>query len=384
MNEQTRRDDIEAVERWFLRRGIPHFIHDYRATEDVFTRAAPLLTLVFLAEVAGALNDEWPAWANVAAGVGGLVVLLGIWALVNRLRGRRPLARPDDVGTVELAVFVLGPALLPLLFGGQVRSALLVAGGNLLGLGAVYLATSYGVVPMTRWALERLGRQVGELWGLVVRALPMLLLFVTFLFINAEVWQVGSDLTAAPFAAAVGLFIFLGVAFVLTRLPQDLEELAHFADGDEMRAIASSTPVARLGGPGAVAAPPPLSRRERVNLSLLLLFAHAVQVLVVVVAIGGFFVLFGFFVISEATLLSWTGAVDAEVLVTATVADRQFVITAELLRVAGFLASFSGLYFAVVAATDETSRREFRQSTEVELRAALAARALYRAAVAAR
>ena len=34
------------VERWFIRRGLPHFIHNYNAAEDVFTRALPILSLV--------------------------------------------------------------------------------------------------------------------------------------------------------------------------------------------------------------------------------------------------------------------------------------------------------------------------------------------------
>src|SRR5690606_17668150 len=51
-SEQTKTSDrVEhrlEVERWFLQRGIPHFIHGYRATEDVFTRALPVLLLVIL------------------------------------------------------------------------------------------------------------------------------------------------------------------------------------------------------------------------------------------------------------------------------------------------------------------------------------------------
>lgn len=372
--------ELWEVERWFLRRGIPHFIHDYRATEDVFTRVAPLLTLVFLAEVAVALNSDWQWWANAAVAVGGLAVLLALWGMVNRIRGRPMLQRPDDVGAVELSVFVVGPALLPLVFGGQVGSAATVLVGNAVGLGIVYLATSYGVVPMTRWAGERLVRQVGEVWGLVVRALPMLLLFVTFLFINAEVWQLGADLTAVPFAAAVGLFALLGVAFVVTRLPRDLDDLSRFDGPDDLQRWAADTPAAMLVGPG----PPtsvPLGARERINVSLLLLFVQAVQVLVVVGAILAFFVVFGVLVISEDTLLSWTTVAEIDVLLSADLAGRRFVVTAELLRVAGFLAAFSGLYFAVVAATDDTSRREFRESMEAELRRALAARCLYLAVV---
>ncbi|HDH03577.1 MAG TPA: hypothetical protein ENH15_04965, partial [Actinobacteria bacterium] len=81
---ETRQQEIE---RWFIRRGIPHFIEGYSASTDIFTRAAPLLTFVFLFEVLAALNFE-TAWANTLAVVGAFVLVLGVWAQVNRWRGR--------------------------------------------------------------------------------------------------------------------------------------------------------------------------------------------------------------------------------------------------------------------------------------------------------
>lgn len=70
---------------------MPHFIEGYSATRDVFTRAAPALTLVLLAELLGAVNFDWPWWANLLAFPVGAAGLLATWALINRLRGHRPL-----------------------------------------------------------------------------------------------------------------------------------------------------------------------------------------------------------------------------------------------------------------------------------------------------
>ena len=49
------------------------------------------------------------------------------------------------------------------------------------------------------WAGRWAGRSAASrlLLPLVTRALPLLMLFITFLFINAEVWQVASSMTAA-------------------------------------------------------------------------------------------------------------------------------------------------------------------------------------------
>src|SRR3954451_15082890 len=105
---------VSDYERQFRRAGLPAFIDDYSAARDVFTRAAPLLTLVFLGEMFGAIDLNWSPLANVAAAIGGLTFLVVAWAVANVMRGRTPYALPHDVGKVELALFVLVPALLPL------------------------------------------------------------------------------------------------------------------------------------------------------------------------------------------------------------------------------------------------------------------------------
>jgi hypothetical protein len=54
------------TEQWFVDRGLPHFIAHYRASTDIWTRALPALTLLFLAElVILAPNREFPIWLDV-------------------------------------------------------------------------------------------------------------------------------------------------------------------------------------------------------------------------------------------------------------------------------------------------------------------------------
>ena len=54
--ERERR--IAELEREFRRAGLPNLIEDYSAREDIFTRALPFLTFVFLVELLNALNDR--------------------------------------------------------------------------------------------------------------------------------------------------------------------------------------------------------------------------------------------------------------------------------------------------------------------------------------
>jgi hypothetical protein len=53
---------LHEYERSFRRAGLPLFIEDLSAWEDIFNRAAPLLALVFLGEMFGALNLDWSWW----------------------------------------------------------------------------------------------------------------------------------------------------------------------------------------------------------------------------------------------------------------------------------------------------------------------------------
>jgi len=373
-------DAVAETERWFVARGIPHFIFQYSASRDVLTRAVPLLGLIFVVEVVGALNLEWPWWLNVLAALGGVAILVGGLAVGNRLRHRPALARPQRIGPPDLAVFVLVPPILPLVFGGQVRSAVLTAGFNIALVGGTYLVTSYGIVPMTRWGLGRSARQVGDLFNLLVRALPLLLLFVTFLFVNAEVWQVSASLTGPFFWVTVMLFVVIGVVFVVTRLPREIGDLATFESDDELRRLVAPTPASALTPRRPVTPAPSLSRKEWGNVGLVVLFSQGLQIAFVAVLIGAFFVAFGLITMRVPTIEAWTGG-SAHVLADWRLWGQPVPLTEELLRVAGFLAAFSGLYFTVVALTDETYRREFYEDVVAEVHEVFAVRAVYLAAV---
>jgi hypothetical protein len=365
-------DRLERTEEWFVDRGVPHFIADYSASRDVLTRAVPLLTLILLFEVAGAANLDWPWWLNVIAAGAGLALVLGIWAGANALRNRPLLARPARVGAAEVAFFVLAPAALPLVFGAQGRPALATAAGNAVLLAVIYLATSYGLVPMLRWAAGRLVRQLGSIFGLLVRALPLLLLFVTFLFINNEVWQVAGPMEGEFLAATIGLFVAVGTLFVALRLPREIGQLASVEPGPQ---YLDGTPMA---GTGPAAPPPALSTREWVNVGLLVFFGQALQVVTVSLLVGLFFTLFGLLTLTPEVMTTWTG--DAtHALARFDLWEREVQLTRELVQVSAFLSGFSGLYFTVTMLTDATYREEFLEEVVGEVRQAFAVRAAYRA-----
>lgn len=364
----------ERTEAWFVARGIPHFIDRYSATEDVFTRALPLLALIALFELLPALNFDWPAWLNAVAIAGSFAILLGGFAGLNLARDRRPFERPSRVGPVELAAFVVLPAVLPLVFGAQEGSALGVLATNLVLLGVIYLGTSYAVIPITRWAAGRLWVQLGSLLGLMLRALPLLLLFATFLFLTTEVWEVSAELHGPFFWIVLFLFFVTGTVFLLARVPREIGALSRFDGWEEVVSLTGATPVAGIVPTGDV--PSGLGKRQWGNVGLVVIFTQGLQILLVSAMVGLFFVVFGLLAVTPTVVEAWSGGA-ANVLLEVVVWDRPVIVTEELLRVAGFLTAFSGLYFTVSVLTDDTYRAEFFEEVIGELRQACAVRAVY-------
>ena len=376
----TRRSDLE---RWFIRRGVPHFIEPYAAGRDIWSRAVPLLVVAY---VAGGLNGldlaHWTWQRNLAAAAVVVAILLATWFLTNVLRRRPPLARPRALGWPELAVFLLGPALPSVVFAqwGDAVQAVLEGAAVLV---VIYLVTSYGLIPITGWAASQTFRQVGPVGRMMARALPLLLLFTTFLFINAEVWQVAGTLDGPVYLVVLALFFVLGTAFMLSRVPAAIRVVNDFDDWAEVTRLVAGTPAEGIGLP-AHGDPMeiPLSPRQRLNLGLVSVFSQAILVTIVALTLFVFFVVFGLLAIPEATTAFWTATQDVHVLTHWRVGGRTLVITEPLLRVAGFLAAFSGMYFTVVLGTDATYREEFARDAGPEIRQALAVRLAYHHAAA--
>jgi hypothetical protein len=379
VDASQRADLCARTERWFVRQGLPHFIEGYRATTDVWTRAAPFLSLVFLAELTFSLDEDREGWSELLPVLGGATILvLGLMA-VNRLRGRRLLQRPDRVGTPELTLFVLGPSLLPALFSkDHVTDWAGAIGLNLAILAVTFAVTSYGLVPMTRWAFGQMLHQLAEVADLMVRSLPLLLLFATFLFLNTEIWQVAAELEA-PFALmVVGMLFLAGTTFLVLRQQREVERVGRFASWQDARAAALDAPVIDVAETDLTGEPdpPPLRRRARVNVGLVMVFSQGVQIVLVAVVIGLFYVGFGLIAVRETTMTTWVGG-ELDVIGRQELFGQEVVLTWNLIRVAGLVAAFSALQFTFSALTDQTYREEFFEGMLTEMREALAVRAIY-------
>jgi hypothetical protein len=378
------KDVIGATEWWFVRRGLPHAIPDYSAREDVWTRAWPFLLFVLFIELFASFGDRFDGWAQLGVFTAGAGVLLGVFVVVNLVRRRRPFRLPDDIGVIELAAFVLAPAALPLWFSdrGWTGSAAIV-GINLALLGFAYVVTSYGLVPALRVGVVQATHQLRTVTQLVARGLPLLLLITAFVFLNAEMWQVAHDFPPAFFAICVGFMVLLALSFLALRVPKEIDELGHFESWRSCCDLVRQTdaPIAdHLPELSGVPPEPDLARVELVNVGILLTISQAVQTLLVGLISGVFYVGFGLLAVRRDTVLQWTTATELDPLIDFRFLGDDVVLTTEHLAVAGFIAAFSVLQFAVASVTDATYRDEFYDDVAGDVRDVLAVRAIVRAA----
>jgi hypothetical protein len=325
----TPTDPLAATEVWFMQNGLSYFVPAERAAARSALRprrALPLLVLVLL----------------VAAALGGLL------------------------GWVSSQVSA-APALWLTLAG-------------LAGL--AYAATALHARPILTWALTRTLSSVRILLSTASRALPLLLVFVAFLFINAEAWEMTSSLPFGRLWLAVMLLVGLGIIFLLVRLPEEVDEVDDAVDAEFLTRTTRGTPMEEPcrnllseseADPDAVnpAAYAQVTGYERWNLILALLVIQVVQVLVLVAAVFVFFLIFGSLIMLESVQLSWTGL---EAISSFPYLDS---VSTQLVKVSLFLASFSGLYFMVSAVTDDTYRGQFFASVMDQLERAVGVRAVY-------
>jgi len=375
-NVHSRRNEME---RWFIRRGLPHFIEPYTAGPDIWSRAAPVLAISY---VVGGLHGldlrDWSLGRNLAAAAVVLAVLLATWMLTNVLRHRPLLSRPHDLGVPELAAFLVGPAIPSLVFEQWGDAVQAVIEGTAV-LAVIYFVTSYGVIPLIGWAGAQTFRRIGSVGRMLTRALPLLLLFTVFLFINAEAWQVAGTLQGPVYAITLGVFFLMGSAFVLSRMPAAIRSVNRFDHWNEVTELVRGTPAE------GIALPPEgdpvegtLSKRQRFNIGLVSVFSQAILITMVAVALATFLTVFGVLTMTELHTRTFTGLDHVHVLARLHVGGRELVLTEPLLRVTGFLGAFTGMYFTVVLGTDATYRDEFAEDAGPQIRQALAVRLAYR------
>ncbi|MDN4172907.1 hypothetical protein QWY28_08150 [Nocardioides sp. SOB77] len=244
---------------------------------------------------------------------------------------------------------------------------------------AAYALTALRTRPIVVWALRRGLGSLRTLLPMMSRALPLLLLFVTFLFINAEAWQLSASLSPGTLWLVVVLFGLLAVAFLLVRLPEEVDRTDDDVDDELLLRACVGTPLeeecrALVADPDAdPAAYATIAGFERWNLVLVLVVIQAVQVLLLAATVLVFFLVFGGLVMDVGVQEAWTGKEQGSI------RNLPYLdqVSVPLFQVSLFLAAFSNLYLTVSTVTDETYREQFFGSVLREMERAVGVRAVY-------
>jgi len=371
------------VERWFIAEGVPHFILDYGASHFVLTRAAPLLALYLVATTLLAMRFDSTLAANVLAVGVAIGVVLGGWAALNVARGRPWRTLPAHVGVPEVLAFLLLPAIPPIVLGLQLSDAITAVVESALFLLIVYVATSYGLLAITRWAFRRLVSQLDDLGRLLTRALPLLMVFIVFVFVQNDTWRMAQAMGTGGLVMVVVLFLVMAVLFMVGQLAPEIRRLAAGgSDWPDMLALAAETPAAPLCDEVRESTQKalPLRWHEWLNVGVVVVFGQGLQILLVTVATMLVLLLFGVLLFPVSLQSEWAG-VPADVLASVTIVGRELSLTGTLLTVALTLGAFCGLYFTISALSDAAYRAEFFSEADRSLKRVFAVRAVYRTAL---
>lgn len=374
MPDPTRSLVLRDTGRWFYRRGLPFFVADYRSSTEVWTRASGFLLGTLALQIAFAATTFDALGALAGFGLA-LVIACGAIAL-NVFRGRRWNATPARVTWPFLVAYVVLPPLTALAARNPLTTVLetaLVAAGLLAG---TWVVTRYAVLPVVGWGVRYAVAGIGSLMRLTTRALPLLLLVVTFLFVNTEVWQVAGTLAAPRLWTVIALFALLGIVFIVSRIPEEIGRIEAATTRAQVVAACAGTPMAEhTDGLDDLDVRVPLNRRQTANLGLVMTTAQLVPVTLFGCVVWLFFVAFGSLAISIEVQQAWLGN-----LATVTALWEWapgYGVTRELLRVSLFLGAFSAFYVTVYSGVDGHYRAQFYDGIRADLERSLSVRRAY-------
>ncbi len=386
----------EDTEHWLIRQGLPHLVENFRSSRDIITSATPAFIVVFFIEIFFLefdllFTDRYHGGIQFAILVGSAATLLLVIMGVNKLRGRRLLQLPERLGFLELGVFLLLPSILAGVDRGFLWSFFWVLLLNLVLSVVLYLFASYAVIPMLRWGLTFMFRQLRQVLMLTARSLPLLLLISFFVFLNAEMWQVANDFKIGHYLAIIGLILGVGFLFFSFSIPSEARSLWGFDSWEDVVSQASKSGAPLVSYPSFLEESAKdedwqpedftsIRRAAKFNLEMLLFFSAFVRVIIVGCSIGVFFMVVGLLAVGDDTIIQWTTNTtvdELDILLRFSFLGDEVIVTKELLFTSGLISALSCLQFALVSITNDLYKQQFFQDIADEVRMALAVRELY-------
>lgn len=242
-----------------------------------------------------------------------------------------------------------------------------------IAVAAVLLLTASGLGSIMAWSVRMTWRHLALAGGLMVRALPVVLLTL-LVFFNTYAWLMASTVGRPRLWLAIGFLASVAVAFIASATVERLRPM--LSATDQLRVDDS-----RLAGTPFEAMPDSptdqrLSRWERVNVAFVLAASQIVQVAIVALITVLIFFVLGLILLSPPLLAVWTRGTGTS---TGEFLTMTLPVPQALIQICMFMGAMTFMYISARAAGDADYRARFFDPLADDLRLTLAARHRYHA-----
>ena len=414
----SKTDVLKQSNIWFRKQGVPLIIPARQRALDAFPRSVPWILwasimhvcyiflrdiLIFIVDDAkGSLPEYIKAiTTNTALSneVLPMLVLGGIFLVMPIISGVFiTLAHILMVRTPQWVQITTG--ILTVLFAGMLFVASVFESSSLDGLDfvydgsqvfplivvGIYLAIFLGVDTILGWSFKHAIHQLASLPPMIAKVLPVLMVSVLFIFVNADLWKLANGLSFPRTWAVLGLMGLLAVFVVVTtsleRTARLLgrnrgDDIARFSESDYERAAALEGGIWNTAQDWVeekkILEHRPLKIAPWGNLIIIPMIGQIIQATFFMLLVFGFFMGFSSIAISDTTIESWM-TVKPEHLKILGVDTN---INAVVIKVSMIVAVFSGLSFVATTSSDEKYARSFLKPMIARIKHILIIRDIY-------
>ena len=416
--QYNRTDMLTQSNIWFRKQGVPLIIPARQRALDAFPRSVPWILwasimhvcYIFLRDililVVDNANGSLPEYikaitTNTALSdeVLPMLVLGGIFLVMPIISGVFiTLAHKLMVRTPKWVQITTG--ILTVLFAGMLFIAGVFESSSLDGLDfvydggqvfpliviGIYLAIFLGVDTVLGWSLKHAIHQLASLPPMIAKVLPVLMVSVLFIFVNADLWKLANGLSFPRTWAVLGLMGLLAVFVVVTtsleRTARLLgrnrgDDVANFTENDYEHAAALEGGIWNTAQDWVeekkILEHRPLKIAPWGNLIIIPMIGQIIQASFFMLLVFGFFMGFSSIAISDTTIESWM-TVKPEHLKILGVDTN---INAVVIKVSMIVAVFSGLSFVATTSSDEKYARSFLKPMIERIKHILVIRDIY-------
>ncbi|WP_314848202.1 D-mannonate dehydratase [Rothia dentocariosa] len=250
----------------------------------------------------------------------------------------------------------------------------------------IFLTIWVGGDTILGWSLKHVFYQLQSLPPMIAKVLPVLMISVLFIFVNADVWKLANVLSFSGTWQICGAMILLAFFVMVTTSYERTKRLLGTRRGDDVEEFTDEEYDAAAQESG------PLWRRLRtweaehditvhrsltvgqwLNLLAIPILGQLIQTVFFVLLVFGFFSWFASVAVTDQTIELWVGTKPEHL----KILGLEFNYNAVVLKVTMIVAVFSGLSFAATTSSDDRHARDFLEPMVLRLRKILMIRDIY-------